>query len=113
MIDAKKQIVSTLSDILPIYYELYVDADTQKPCITYRELQNAVSMYGDTLGYSDIQYDIKIWGKVVQDLASYATQIDKKMRLIGYKRISYTELSTDDEIEIIMTYEGLGKENFN
>lgn len=113
MIDAKKQIVSTLEGILPIYYELYVNADTPKPCITYRELQNAVQIYGDTLGYSGIQYDIKVWGKIVSDLAGYVLQIDNAMREIGYTRIAYTELSSDDEIEIVMTYEGLAKENFN
>lgn len=113
MVDCKKQVVSALENILPCYYELYVDSKTAKPCITYREVQNAARLYGDTLGYSDVQYDIKLWGSLVEELAAYAKQIDDAMRVIGYNRISYTELTSDSEIEIVMTYEGLSKEYFN
>lgn len=110
MFDAKKQLANTLSKILPTYYELFCDSNTSKPCITYRETNNYQYLLGTTLGYSYVRYDIKLWGKAVGELENYALQIDDALREIGYTRISYDELTVEDNIEFIMTYEGLAHE---
>ena len=113
MIDAKQQLVTELSKILPTYYELFCDSSTAKPCITYRETNNSENLTGTTLGYSNVRYDIKLWGKRISELSTYEASIDTTMRGIGYRRVAVDELTVNDNIEVIMTYEGLGKEEFN
>jgi hypothetical protein len=52
------------------------------------ETNNYVSSSGDTLGYSYITYQVKVWGNNIADLQKYALQIDEKLRPLGFKRIS-------------------------
>lgn len=60
MLDVKPQLVTALNKILPTYYELFVDSKTPLPCITYLEAGNSDNLTGDTLGYSDITFNVKI-----------------------------------------------------
>jgi len=112
MIDVKPQLVSVLNEILPTYYELIVDSSVKLPCITYLEIGNSDNLVGDTLGYSDITMNIKIWSNTVSDIATYMPQVDKALRDIGYKRISSNELVMGTQICKILTYQGLGLEEF-
>jgi hypothetical protein len=69
-------LVSALSTVLPTYYELNLTAGTDTPCISYYERNNYVEVNGDTLGYSNVSYYVKVWGNGISDLQSYAQQID-------------------------------------
>lgn len=112
MLDTKTDIVTALGEILPCYYELFCDSTTQKPCITYLEIYNGDDKTGETLGYSRVQYNIKIWANSVADIMSNALLVDKSMRQLGYKRIASNELVVDQQVCKILTYEGFGKEYF-
>ena len=112
MLDVKKQLVSTLSVILPTYYELIVDSSIKLPCITYIEMDNSDDLTGDTLGYSDITFNVKVWGNSVDDIMVYAPQVDTAMRNLGYSRIASNELILGTQICKILTYQGLGLEQF-
>lgn len=113
MIDVKQQLVTVLSGILPTYYELFCDSSTTMPCITYRESNNYDHLTGNTLGYSYVRYDIKVWGKVISDLSQYVQRVDRALNAIGYTRVTYQELTVNDNIECIMVYEGLALEDIN
>ena len=67
---------------------------------------------GDTVGYSRIQYQIKVWGNDIAVLQEYAQQIDNVLRPLGWKRISAGELYDNQStmIQKIMTYEALAQE---
>lgn len=113
MLDVKKQLVTALSEILPTHYELYADSTMALPCITYLESQNSSAIEGDTLGYSNVTYNIKLWGRDLSALMPYAQQIDTKMRDLGYSRNSFNELEANGQICMLMIYQGLGHEYFN
>lgn len=114
MIDYHSNIVSALSNILPTHYEMALHSGLQIPCISYMETNNYSSTTGDTLGYSRITYQIKVWGNNIADLQKYALQIDKVMKPLGFTRIASGELYDNNStmIQKILTYEALALEEF-
>lgn len=61
MIDYKPRLRSELETIgLPVVYELFLTKDTGLPCISYIEANNIADLEGDTLGYSDVYFNIKV-----------------------------------------------------
>ena len=114
MIDYHKELVSALNTVLPAHYEMTLTSDTKTPCISYMEVNNYVVANGDTLGYSGISYQVKVWGKELADLQKYAKQIDDVLRPIGFTRTSTNELSDNKSgmIQKIMSYEGMALETF-
>ena len=115
MINYHSELVKALSSVLPTYYEMTLTADSETPCISYMETNNYVSENGDTLGYSYIQYQVKVWGNSIADLQKYALEVDKVLRPLGFKRVRTHELYDRNStmIQKIMTYEALALENFD
>lgn len=114
MIDYHATLVSALNTVLPTHYEMTLKSGTKTPCISYMELNNAVSAQGDTVGYSYLTYQIKVWGNDIEDLQRYALEIDKVLRPLGWKRISSGELYDNQStmIQKILTFEALASEVF-
>lgn len=114
MINYHEQLVSTLESILPTHYELVLHRGLATPCISYMELDNVAEEEGDTLGYSSISYQIKIWGNEIDKLQEYALQIDKALRPLGFKRSGSRELYDYEStmIQKIMNYKAKGLEEF-
>lgn len=114
MINYHAELVKALSDVLPTHYEMTLTSKTATPCISYMETNNYVSDEGDTLGYSQLTYQVKVWGNNIADLQKYALQIDAVLRPLGWKRISSGELYDRNSamIQKIMTYEALASERF-
>lgn len=114
MINYHSQLVAALKTVLPTHYELTLTSGTETPCISYMELTNFDTSVGDTLGYSSISYQIKIWGNSLKDIQKYALQIDRLLRTLGFKRISSNEMYDPNStmIQKILTYEAIGLEKF-
>lgn len=114
MIDYHGNLVAALNTILPTHYELVLHSGLKTPCISYMELNNYADKTGDTLGYSRLVYQIKVWGNDIGMLQMYAKQIDDVLRPLGWKRTSSNELydTQSTMIQKIMTYEALGLETF-
>ena len=114
MINYHSELVSALDSILPTHYELVLHRGLATPCISYMELSNVADEEGDTLGYSSISYQIKIWGNKIDELQEYALQIDKALRPLGFKRTSCRELYDREStmIQKIMSFEAKGLEEF-
>jgi hypothetical protein len=115
MINYHADLVSALNNILPTHYEMVLHSGLKTPCISYMETNNYSTEEGDTLGYSRITYQIKVWGNNIGLLQQYALEIDKALRPLGFKRISSGELYDNNSsmIQKILTYEALASENFN
>lgn len=96
MIDYHKELLSILSKILPTYFELNLTHDVSVPCITYLELNDYEEYKGDTLGYSIIRYQIKVWSTKLSELQSYGQKIDNALRKAGWTRVSAIELYDTD-----------------
>ena len=114
MIDYHSNLVDALKTILPTHYEMTLTSKTATPCISYLEMNNYVDTNGDTLGYSRITYQIKVWANDIALLQQYAQQIDSTLRPLGWKRISSGELydRASTMIQKILTYEALASENY-
>ena len=114
MINYSNELVKALKTVLPTHYEMTVNSKTATPCITYMETNNYVASSGDTLGYSRITYQIKVWGNRLADIQKYALEIDAVLRPLGFKRISSRELYDNNStmIQKIMSYEALALEEY-
>lgn len=114
MIDYHTQLIKTLNTILPTHYEMNLHKGLATPCITYMELNNYVDSNGDTLGYSRISYQIKVWNNDIAEIQKYALAIDAALRPLGWRRISSGELYDKNStmIQKVMTYEALASETF-
>lgn len=114
MIDYHKEFVAALKTILPTHYEMVLHSGLETPCISYTEVNNYVSSNGDTLGYSYISYQVKVWGNDIEELQNYSVKIDNVLRPLGFKRTSSGELYDMEStmIQKILTYEALAKEVF-
>ena len=114
MINYSFELRSALQTILPTYYEMILTSESETPCISYMETNNYVSNNGDTLGYSYIQYQVKVWGCDIEELCQYALEIDRVLRPLGFKRVSSGELYDNQSsmIQKILTYEAFGLEEF-
>jgi hypothetical protein len=114
MIDYHSELVNALSKILPTHYEMVLHSGLETPCISYMETNNYTSESGDTLGYSHITYQVKIWSNSVAELQQYALMVDAVLRPTGFKRIASGELYDNNSsmIQKILTYEALASENY-
>lgn len=114
MIDFNTQIVSALKTILPTHYEMTLKSGMATPCISYMELNNYVSNNGDTLGYSRITYQVKVWATDIKTIQKYALEIDKVLRPLGWVRVAAGELydKNSSMIQKILTYEALASETY-
>lgn len=114
MVDYHKQLVSALETVLPTHYEMRVHSGLATPCISYMEINNYMEETGDTLGYSRITYQVKVWGNNVADLQHYSCAIDSALRPLGFKRTSTNELYDNEStmIQKILTYEAKALEDY-
>lgn len=114
MIDYNSQLVTALKGILPTHYEMTLKSGLPTPCISYMELNNYVSDQGDTLGYSRITYQVKVWATDIKTIQKYALEIDNVLRPLGWKRVAAGELydKNSSMIQKILTYEALASETY-
>lgn len=114
MINYHAELVKALNTVLPTHYEMTLTSKTPTPCISYMETNNYVSTNGDTLGYSVIVYQVKVWGHSIGELQRYAMEIDEVLRPIGFTRTSTNELYDREStmIQKIMSYEAMALEEF-
>lgn len=112
MVDATKEIITALKQIAPTYYEFFADGSTEKPCITVQEYSNSDDVYGETLGYSAIQFMVKVWANSKAEIQSLGLLIDPVMRQLGFHRESATELMADHQICKLLLYEAEGWEEY-
>ncbi len=112
MIDLHKEMVSALSAVLPTHYELALTANTRTPCISYMEISNVASAFGDTQEYSRIQYQVKVWAHDIEQIQKYALLVDVVMRTLGFHRVSSAELhdANSTMIQKVLTFEALANE---
>lgn len=112
MIDYHKDIVSALSAVLPTHYEMALHSGLKTPCISYMEINNFVETQGDTLGYSQISYQVKVWANDIATIQKYSLEVDEVLRPLGFKRVASNELYDNNSsmIQKILTYNAMGRE---
>lgn len=116
MIDYHKELVAALESALPTHYEMFLHSGLKTPCYSYMELGNQMitEPIGATVGYSRIQYQVKVWANDIALIQKYSLEADRLLRPLGFKRIGSNELSDNNSsmIQKILTYEALASENY-
>jgi predicted transcriptional regulator YheO len=114
MINYHTSLVAALQTILPTHYEMVLHSGLKVPCISYMEITNVDDITGNTIGYSRITYQVKVWGNNIEEIQHYALLVDKELRKLGLKRIGCNELYDPNStmIQKIMSYEALALENY-
>jgi hypothetical protein len=114
MINYHTNLVSALESILPTHYEMVLTSKTITPCLSYLELSNIDTVTGDTLGYSRIQYQVKVWSNKIKDLQEYALEVDKALRPLGWRRVGSQELYDPNStmMQKVLTYEANASEKY-
>lgn len=114
MINYHKELVAALETVLPTHYEMTLHSGIETPCISYMELNNYVSATGETLGYSNISYQVKVWATNIATIQKYALEVDEALRPIGFRRTASNELYdyNSSMIQKILTYEATGLETY-
>lgn len=112
MINYHPVLKTELEKILPVYYELWLHAGLTTPCISYMELDNRVIADGDTVAYSSVTFQVKVWDTDVPTVRHYAQEVDKALRPLGFRRMGCTELSDGTMIQYVMRFEAIGRETF-
>lgn len=114
MIDYHDNLKSALNKVLPTHYEMALTSKTQTPCISYMEISNVDTVTGDTLGYSRLVYQVKVWSNRVEDLQKYSLEIDMVLRPLGFKRTGANEMHDRNStmMQKILTYEANALEEY-
>lgn len=114
MINYHKELVGALGKVLPVHYEMTLTSKTNVPCISYMELNNYASTPGETIGYSRLTYQVKVWGHNIAEINDYAMQIDAVLRPLGFTRVSSGELYDPNStmIQKILTFEAHAIEEY-
>ena len=114
MIDYHKELTTALNKILPTHYEMTLHSGLATPCISYMELNNYASANGDTMGYSVVSYQVKVWANDIATIQKYALKIDEALRPRGFRRIASGEMHDplSTMIQKILTFEATAQENF-
>lgn len=116
MLDYKPTLVGKLNELFeskyPVVAENFLTASIGLPAISYNLSTDAVRANGDDFGYSDVYYNIKVWGRAISEMEEIATKIDTMMRTLGFRRIATVELWNNGLGQKELRYQGLGFENF-
>ena len=108
MIDIKTQLVTDLKTAsLPVFYELLYKPGTL-PAITYIEVDNADLYNGDRRNYSTLRYEIKIWGRSLQETIDKAITIDSALKTSGWSRYAAIEINSNSAYVKVLRYIATG-----
>jgi len=109
MINQKQELVSLLMTAtnLPVNYELFI-RPAIIPSISYTENDNVDLYIGDTMEYSTITYQLKVWAYSLNDISTYTASIDVAMKTAGYRRTFYQELNDENRIVAVIRYVATG-----
>lgn len=114
MVDIKKQLVTTLRTATSwnVYYEALYKAGTL-PAITYREIENNDLYNGDTISFSTLRYEIKVWATSMDDLITQSQAIDLALKAEGWSRYSSVELTREAQLIKVLRYVATGYREVN
>lgn len=114
MINYHTELKSALERVLPTHYEMALTSKTKTPCISYMETSNVDVATGDTLGYSRVIYQVKVWSNSISEIQRYSLEIDNVLRPLGFKRTAANELYDNQTsmIQKILKYEATALEEF-
>jgi hypothetical protein len=94
---------------VPVYYEQF-DVKKEIPCITYLELNNSDYANGDSLSYSEVAFQVKIWAETISEIQTIALKVDIILKSAGFGRSLAVDRTDENLCVKIMRYDGIGFE---
>lgn len=114
MLNTMPSVRSALLELgYPVVVEAFLSQNNEYPCITYAIENDIQDATGDTLGYSNVYYTVKVWGERVSEVEVLAIKVDEVMRSLGFRRVGTNGMSIDDLYDRTLRYRALGLELFN
>lgn len=104
-----RQLLMTAAQGTTVYYEA-ISEKIATPCISYMEASNISSAIGDTLKYSEIVFQVKVWAETVDELLTITGSIDSALEKGGFTRTSATETTDNGLLVKILRYTATGYE---
>lgn len=102
-----RQLLMEAANGVEVYYEAFAEKEAT-PCISYMEASNISSAIGDTLKYSEVVFQVKVWTETLKELIEITENIDIKLEKNGFKRTSCFETTDDGLLVKIMKYSAIG-----
>lgn len=97
----------------PVIVEGFLTKDITYPSITFTIENDVQDSTGDTLGYSNVYYTVKVWANRVSEADQIAISVDEVMRSLGFRRTGTNMVSVDGKANRTLRYRALGLELFN
>lgn len=115
MLNLQKKIKQALDTVLTTYLEQFKSSNASLPCVTMLEISNLIDgqHQGDTLAWSRIYYELKLYAADYADIDLYSPKIDKCMRELGFVRRASKDIIVNGQICKDFTYELLTEEYFD
>lgn len=111
MLDIKPFLKKQLETLkYPVVAESFLTSDNEMPCISYALENDTQYLTGDTLGYSNIYFTVKVWGKRIADIEPIAVELDELMRSLGFTRTGTNDMWVDNIGNKTIRYRALGLE---
>lgn len=76
------------------------------------ESDNSAEKEGNTIRFSYISFNVKIWSDDVAVIAEKGQQVDKKMFELGFERTGYQEVWLGNQCSAVFHYEILADEKY-
>lgn len=104
-----RQLLMNAAQGVAVYYEA-ISEKVATPCISYMEASNNSSAIGDTLSYSEIVFQVKVWAETVDELLTITQNIDSALQGNGFIRTNSYETTDDGLLVKILRYTATGYE---
>lgn len=112
MIDATLQLKEIFAtEGIALLPAMATDSSAQIPCVTYFESENTDNRIGDTIGYSNIRYQIEVWSRDEPTLMELSQKVDTIMKKHRFARHMSGYQIVDGLHRRILGYRRLVKEN--
>lgn len=102
-----RQLLMEAANGVEVYYEAFAEKEAT-PCISYMEASNISSAIGNTLKYSEVVFQVKVWAETIDELITITENIDNKLEENGFKRASCFETTDNGLLVKIMKYSAIG-----
>lgn len=92
-----------------VYYEVFTKK-TATPCVSYMEVNNSVYASGDTMRFSNISFQVKVWSSTILEANAIASDISSHLEANGFRQVSSQDLYDGNEIMKVMRFNAIGYE---
>lgn len=109
MVDINTELVATIeaATSLPVYFELMTQ-EREEAAITYRTIDNSDLLLGDTLEYSVLRFEIKIWSRHLSTNMTAFAAMDEALKAMGFTRYFAEDRTFNSQFITITRYVATG-----